>query len=188
MNGAPKHVEKVGVFHAFLRARNLGRVTRKEVKHSLGRRKPSDRRHHTKCVGGEHDKIAGMARLASLRGIRNEVERVSRPRVFGLRLIIEIADARQRIVHDVFKDCPEALGGGVDRGFGIRVQLDRFRVAAALEVKNTGRTPTVLVIADKCALRICRQRRFPVPESPKNTAESPLGPAFAEQCIGMTPC
>ncbi|OYV62147.1 MAG: 30S ribosomal protein S3 [Acidocella sp. 21-58-7] len=28
---------------------------------------------------------------------------------------------------------------------------------------------------------------MPVPESPKNTATSPLGPTLAEQCIGSTP-
>jgi len=29
---------------------------------------------------------------------------------------------------------------------------------------------------------------LPVPESPKNSAESPLAPTLAEQCIGITPC
>jgi hypothetical protein len=28
---------------------------------------------------------------------------------------------------------------------------------------------------------------LPVPERPKNTAVSPSGPIFAEQCIGITP-
>jgi len=81
----------------------------------------------------------------------------------------------------------EHFRGGKDLGLALTRQPDHFRVAAALEVENA-------LVDHPCSSspinrrRVGGERRLPVPERPKNSAQSPCLPTLAEQCIESTPC
>ena len=92
------------------------------------------------------------------RGVRDEFERIGRARVLGLRLVVEIDEARLGIEADILQHRAEAQGRVVDLGLGLARQLDGLGVAAALEVEHAVRAPAVLVVADQRAVRIGRER------------------------------
>ena len=87
--------------------------------HRLRRRQLGDRRQHAEGVGGQHHHVLRLAGAAGARGVGDEVERIGRTGVFGLRAVVEIGHAGVRIEHDVFQHRAEALAGGVDLGLGL---------------------------------------------------------------------
>ncbi len=145
---------------ALLGAGDLGGVAGEEVIHRLRRRQLGDRRHHAEGVGGEQHDVLRHAGAAGARGVRNKVERIGGARVLGLRLVVEVADARVRIEHDVFKHGAEAVRGGVDFRLRLGGKLDALGVAAAFEIEDALRAPAVLVVADQRALGIGGERRL----------------------------
>jgi len=118
------------------------------MKHGFRRCQLGNGRHYAERVRGQHDEILRVPGASRLRSVGNEVHRVSSARILGLRAIVEIADARYRIKGDVFQDRSEALGGRIYGRLGFSTQLDRLRIAAALEIEDAFGTPTVLVITD----------------------------------------
>ena len=126
--------------------------------HRLRRRQLGDRRHHAEGVGGEHHHVLRMRRAAGARGVRDEIERIGRAGVLGLRAVVEIRHAIIGAEHDVLQHRAEALAGGIDLRFGFARQLDALGVAAAFEIEDAVRAPAVFVIADQRALRIGGER------------------------------
>ena len=106
------------VAEAALGAGDLGGIAGQEMIHRLRRRQLCDRRHHAESVGGEHHQVLRLAGAAGARGVRDEIERIGRTGVFGLRAVVEIRHARRPIEHDVLQHRAEALAGGVDLGLG----------------------------------------------------------------------
>ena len=102
----------------------------------------------------------GMPARPVARGIRNEFERIRGTGIFGLRVVVEVADARLGIEHHVFQHGAEAERRRVDLRLGLRRQLDALGVAAAFEIEHALRAPAVLVVADQRAVGIGRQRRL----------------------------
>ena len=117
-----------------------------------------DRRHHAIGVGGEHHEILRHAGAAAARRVRDEFERIGGARVLGLRLVVEIDEARLGIEADILQHRAEAQRRVVDLGLGLARELDGLGVAAALEVEHAARAPAVLVVADQRAVRIGRER------------------------------
>ena len=68
-----------------LGAGDLRGVAGEEVIHRLRRRELGDRRHHAERVGGEHHQVLRHAGAAAARGVRDELERIGRAGVLGLR-------------------------------------------------------------------------------------------------------
>ncbi len=149
---------------------------------------PRDGRHDAGGVAGEEDHVLRMAGALVGHGVRDEVERVGAARVLGDLLVVEVEDARDRIVDDVLEDRPESPRGGVDLRLGVRREADHLRVAAVLEVEDAVVAPAVLVVADEAALRVgaeassCRCRR-----GRRRWPRRRHCPTFAEQCIDSTP-
>ena len=172
--------------NAALGAGDLGRVAGEEVVHRLRRRQPGDGRHDAEGVGGQHDDVLRLPGAAGRRGVGDEIERVGRARIFGLRLVVEVGLSRHSIEDDVFQNRAEARACGEDLRLGLGREPDAFGVAAAFEIEDAVRTPAVLVVADQRALRIGRQRRLAGAGEAEEEGGRP--PArLAEQCIGITP-
>ena len=57
-------------------------------------------------------------------------------RVLGRSVVVEVDLARDRVVHDVLEDRPEAARRRVDLRLGRRRERDDLRVAAVLEVED----------------------------------------------------
>src|SRR5205823_10640291 len=85
-----------------------------------------------------------------------------------------------RVIDDVFQDRAKALGRRVDLRFGILVDPDRLRVAAAFEVEDAAVAPSVLVIADKAARGISRKRGLAGPAQTKEQG----GVRTIRVCVG----
>ena len=147
-----------------------------------------DGRQDAERVGGEQDHVARVRGDAGGRRIADEPQRVGGPRVLGDRFRCEVELARHRVGGHVLDDRPEPAGRGEDVGLVHRRQPDRLRVAAALEVEQPVRRPSRArrrrsSVRSGSALSVV----LPVPDRPKNSAASPPGPTFADECIGRTP-
>ena len=156
----------------------------------LLRSEPGNWRQDTESVAGKHHDMSGFAGQRRGGGIRNRLQRIRAASVLGLARVIEIDDPRPGIKRHILENGPEAVRGPEYLRFALRRQLQGLCVAPALEIEQPLAAPSVLVITDERTVR--RSRRsvvLPVPERPKNTAESLLLPGswLAEQCIGITP-
>ena len=143
--------------HIGLGTAQCGGVPGHEVVHGLGRGQPGDRREHTKGIGGEENNRLGVSAHAARNLIRDVVERIRAPGVFGNGIVVVIRDAGFGIDRDVFDDRTE-LDRVPDQRLAFLAHLDALRITAALEVEHAGVAPSVLVIADQSAIRIGRQR------------------------------
>ena len=92
------------------------------------------------------------------RRVRNEVERIGRTGVLGLRAVVVIGHARDRIERHVLQHGAEAVGGVPDHRLGFLRELDGLGVAAAFEIEDAVRPPAGLIVADQDAVRVGRQR------------------------------
>ena len=114
----------------------------------LLRRELAHGREHAERVAGQHDDVA---RLAVDHGrdarVRDEVDRVRAARVLRDAHVVVVRLARERVVHDVLEDGAEA-DRIEDLGLLLGGEVDRLRVAAALDVEDTGVGPDVLIVAD----------------------------------------
>ena len=128
--------------------------------HRLFRGQPRDRRQHAIGVGGQEDDILGHRPQILFRRVRDEVDRVGTPAIFGQRIIVQVDLARFLVDHDILQHRAEALGGGENLRLGLGRQVDHLGIAAALEIEDRRVRPAMLVIADQRARRIGRQRRL----------------------------
>src|SRR5690606_27515337 len=136
------------------RSGDLCGVPGQEVVHRLLRREAGDRRKHAEGIRGEEHHVLRVTAASARNVIAYEVQRVRRTRVLRDGLILELHGARLIVQYHVLEDRSEHLRGPVDVGLPLRREVDHLRVATALEVEHTLRTPAVLVITDEEALRI----------------------------------
>ncbi len=101
-----------------------------------------------------------MARRARARGVRDEIDRIGRARVFRVAVVVEIELARLHVHHDVLEHRAEALGRRINLRLRIARKLDHLGVAAAFEIEDAVFRPAMLVVAHQRARRIRGQRRL----------------------------
>ena len=87
------------------------------------------------------------------------VQWVAATAIFGQRGIVVVGGVFVVGQHNVFDDGAET-NGIPDNRFVFLAQVDGFGVATTFEVKYGTFAPTVLVVADQVAIRICRQGGF----------------------------
>ena len=121
--------------------------------HRLFGAEPGHRRKHTERVAGQEDDRAGMAALAALHGVGDEVQGIGAAGVLGDRRVVEVDAVRGRLVDHVLEHGAERERVP-DIRFLLLRELDDLRVAATLDVEHALIAPAVLVIADQQALGV----------------------------------
>src|SRR3546814_2817856 len=81
--------------------------------------------------------------------------RIGTAAVLGQRIVVEVDLAGCRIDHDVFENCAETAGGGIDFRLGFFRKADHLGVAAAFEVRSEERR-----VGQEC-VSTCRSRWSP---------------------------
>ena len=128
-------------------------VSRKKVIHGLLRVKPGDRRQHTEGIGSEEQNMVGMTTHAGDDRLGDELYWIGSPGIFRVADIAVIRSPGFAIDHYILEHRAKA-DRMVDLWFLFRGEIDALGVAATFDVENAGRTPAVLIISDKPALRI----------------------------------
>src|SRR5271167_4842633 len=100
-----------------------------------------------------------MAAKAGNDRVVNKLDRICGARVLSLAVVVVVRNARDRIEHHVFEHRAEAERVP-DLWLVFLREENTLGVAAAFEVEDAGCAPAVLVIADKAAAGIGRQRRL----------------------------
>src|SRR4051812_36296318 len=100
---------RLRLLHASLGARDLRRVAREEVVHGLLARELRDRRQNAISIRREEDDVLRVAAAPVRHEVRDVVQWVRRPRVFGDRLVLELYPARDRIEDHILEDRAEHL-------------------------------------------------------------------------------
>ena len=136
--------------------------------HRLGGCKPTDGRQHAEGVGCQEDDVPGMAGSTAGHVIGDEVNWIGRARVLGDGIVVQVDDSAVRVHDHVFENGPEALGGGVDLGLAFAREPNNLRVAPSLEIEHAVLRPSVFVVADEPACRVCRNSRL---AGPRQTEE-----------------
>src|SRR5690606_16491705 len=84
---------------------------------------------------------------------------IAAARVFRDRRVGVVDLARLAVIDDVLQDRAET-DGVVDLGLSFRREVDRLRVAPALDVEDALVAPAVLVVSDERAVRIGAEGRL----------------------------
>src|SRR5580704_12028544 len=92
-------------------------------------------------------------------GVIDELYRIRSPRVFSLAVVVIIGNTCDRIEHHILQHRTE-VQRVVDLWLVLRRESYALRVASTFKVKNATGTPSMLVVADQPAGRVCRQRRL----------------------------
>ena len=130
-----------------------------EVVFGLFRGQDRNRRQHAESVGRQEDHLFGSRAFRNrFNDVLDVVDRIRNAGVFGYRFVGEI-DRTVRTHRYVFEQ-RVALDGVPDVRFAILVEVDHFRVAAALEVEDAVVVPAVLVVADQQTFRVGRKGGF----------------------------
>ena len=107
------------IAHALFRTSHLGGEAGKEVVHGLRWRQFGYWRQDREGICGQHDNIAWVPGSASLRCIRNKIQRIARARVLSQAAIIEIGFARLVIENHVFQYGAKTVRCFPDFRFGL---------------------------------------------------------------------
>src|SRR5690349_4516048 len=99
-----------------------------------------------------------MPGAARTRRIRNEFEWISRARIFGLRAVVVVGYACNRIERYVLQDGAETVGRVPNHRLRFLRKLDGLGVATAFEIEDAVRSPTGLVVADQDAVGVGGER------------------------------
>ena len=126
--------------------------------HRLLRGQPGDRRQHAEGIGGQQNHVRRRWPQVLFAGVGNELDRVGAAGILGLAVVGEVEHAGVGIHGDVFQDRAEHLRGCVDLRLALGRKVDHLGVAATFEVEDRLIRPPVLVIADKRAAGVSRQR------------------------------
>src|SRR5512133_2994257 len=158
---------------ADLGARQLRREAGQEVEDRLLTAEAGERWEDPEGVGGEEDDRARVARALFRKRVGDLFQLVSRARVLGLRVVVEVEDAALVDDHVLEHRSP-----GPRRRVDLRLRLlrepDHLGIAAALEVEDPVVAPAVLVVADQSAFGIGRQRGLAGPREPEEDRDTAL--------------
>src|SRR5262249_56542557 len=90
-------------------------------------------------------------------GAVNVVDGIGATSILGKTHVVVIRNVAHRVEHHILEHGTKA-NGIPDLGLIFLCQVDALGVTAALKIKDSSGTPSVLVIADQEALRVCGKR------------------------------
>src|SRR5258708_1839635 len=139
-----------------LRTSDFGRVPGQEVIHGLFRIESCNRGKYPKGICREKEDVLRVPSDTGKHRIVYEVQWVGGTRVFRDRIIVIVGDFAFSIENHVLKDrtTPNCIP---DLWLALLGEVNALRIAAAFEVENPRVAPTVFVIPDQVAIRVCGQ-------------------------------
>ena len=140
-------------------AGDFGGVAGDEMIHRLLRIEFRDRRQHAEGIAREEDDVGRVTGDARDLRVADELDRIGAARVLREAGVAEIDVPVFGIEDDVLQHRAE-VERVEDFRLGFRGQVDRLRVATALDVEDAVVGPDVFVVADELALRIGGERRL----------------------------
>ena len=147
-----------GLLDATLRSSHLRRVAAEEVVHGLLRRQLADGRQHAVGIARQEDDRLRVTRHAVLLVVGDVVDGIRHTSVLRLAHVVEVQ--RAVVTHHHVLQQRVALDRVPDVRLLLARQVDRLRVAAALEVEDAVVVPAVLVVSDQETLGVRGQRRL----------------------------
>ena len=115
-------------------------------------------RQHTKYVTRQENNAFGLSTRIALGAFLNVLQRVAAATVFR-QPCIAVVSVTLLVEHHVLDDRSSANSIPDDR-FILAAEIDGFGVAAPFDIENGPLRPAVLVIANKVAIRVRRERSF----------------------------
>ena len=119
-----------------------------------------DGRHHTGGIAGKEDDVKRMSGALLRLVVRDVRKRVSRARVLGHGVVVQVQPPGNGIEADVFQHRTKAPRALINLRLGLGRKTDHFGVAAIFKVEHAIVAPAMFVIANQMSSGVGGQRRL----------------------------
>ena len=157
--------------YSYFRARDFRRVAAHEVIHCQVRAERTDWREHTEGITGQKNHVSRMSSHARDQAIADEIDGISAACVLR-NARVGVIDAVVFFENNILQNRTETQSRK-DIRLGFARQIDRFRVASALDIEDAVVAPAVLVVSYQIALGISGKGGLSRTTQPKEQGGTP---------------